>query len=240
MNYATLPKLDGARRIRYKGDEMYLMPHKQALRMFSDTLISGEEPNDSLVIICGGNGYKYDICATSDGLTEPDFTMKALFSENEGLPYERKICRPYHFPSLFVVMADMVLNKNEITEDDNIKYFKNVENTTKNIFEFIFVSAAINDYLHLLALLSILKKGISEYAEAINDVYYETRRFANWGTGEENSSILSKQFMYNEPQPNMIIIICNRSFIINKAIKSPYWQEIPYIKLIAENRDFPE
>lgn len=235
-----IPKIDGARRIRYKNDEMYLMLHRHAIQIFSDILISNEKPNDSLVIVSGGNGYKYDVCATSDGLDEPDFTMKAVFIEKDRFPYVRKIRKSYQLPFILVVMSDMILNKSDIIEDDNLIYFKNVQMTTKNLIDYLDVSTTANDYLRLLALLSILKKGIYDYAEVVNNVYSETQHFANWGEGEEGADILNIFFKNNEPQPDSMIIIHNRASYINRAIKNPYWQDVPYIKLIADNRDFPE
>ena len=236
----SYPKVDGARRILYKGEERYIMNFKHAMNVFPNTFDSNEAPENSLVIIMGGNKINYCICASSDYITEPDFTIEATFLENEGLSDEREISKPYCLPLILSAIADMVLIDNySIFDGDSDIFFQYVRVTVTNRIILIHISSAATKYFLKKIVLKILESGISDYAEAKDDYYHETRYFSKWGEGEEGAGVLNGQQKLNEATPIAVNIIHNDKGILSKALSCPFLLEIPYIKLISENGEIP-
>ena len=239
MKKAKLSKVEGARRILYKGEERYIITCKNAKNVFPDAFELEGYPDDSLVIIMRGEGLKDGVCASSDDLNEPYFTIEAIFPKNDELSYEQEVRKPYCIPSIIIAIATMVINDSGIMENDINIYFKNLQITEANFIMVSRIVSASHGYLLKNVILKILETGISDYAEAKDDYYYETRFFSKWGEGEEGTGVLNENQKPTEPIPVAVNIIQNDYDIISEALSYPFMLEIPYIKLISENGIIP-
>lgn len=262
-----IQKIENARRIRYKGEEMYVMVKNNANLFFSKlNFIKEDYPDDALIIINGVAESKHDIIASSDELN--NIMLMASFDYNELIPDTQVEWMPYKFSPLLVTFADMVYIFSDLVEDDYNKFLVNAEKFSTDFFsnfiEYVYVSMSVQNYLLMHIAVNILNDGLSDYSEAFGDNYYETTVFSEWGLGEENILCPCEQHnLCNEiTKPCQFLSKCAGDYFgkqdeirdilpsrlkyshknfkqIMYAIKSPKWRGVPYIKLITEKGKFP-
>ena len=147
--------------------------------------------------------------------------------------------KPYKFSSLHVALANLVVIYSGITEDDHLKYKNKTKSKRENFIEYIKVSTDASQLLEVWAAVSIFYNGLSDYAEAEGETYKETCNFNEWGTGEEGSSFLGWQSVSYEPRPSCLGFIQKNTSYLLQALENPDWQDVPYIRLIANGGSLP-
>ena len=235
-----LPKLNRVRRIKYKGDELYVMLKRHAPIVLPHVNVFGIEDyeDDTIVIINAEIGLRYGVCASSDIFDDGRIRIAAAFDVETNSADTQKEWKPYNFSPLHAAMSSLAVTYSGLTEDDHLKVKKNKNKSfDDNFMDYINISAAANEQLEIRAAINIFYNGLSDYAEAENDLYKETQFFSDWGTGEESSAVLNGQPVYYEKRPSYLGFFQKDIVRLFQAIKNPDWHDVPYIKLMAENGD---
>lgn len=231
-----LEKIQGARRIRYKDEELYIVQKGIAQGVFPRVYGLEDYDNDTIVIINGVNENKHGVCASSDELQDGRIAVVASFDEVPLIPGKQRIWEQYFFSPLHCTIAEMAIIFSGITEDDHLKILKSTTAPKeKSFFEYLAVSTAANLHLIMRAAISLFYNGLSDYWEVNNDIYKETRFFGEWGTGEEGAEVMSDCTILDAPKPSCLGVIQQDIIYLLQAVENPNWRDVPYIKLIAEN-----
>lgn len=231
-----LQKIQGARRIRYKDEELYVILKGNAQGVFPRVYGLDDHENDTIVIINGADENKHGVCASSDELQDEKIAIMASFDENQPPSGEQRTWEPYFFSPLHITLAELAVVYSGISEDDHLKFLKRTTAPKEVSFlEYVAVSTAANQHLVARAAINLFYNGLSDYAEADNDTYKETQFFSEWGTGEEGPELLGEHGKQCAPKPSCLGQVQQDIVYVLQAVENPDWQDVPYIKLIAEN-----
>jgi len=233
-----LPKIPGARRIRYKGEELYIMLKGNAQRVFSKVYGLEDYTDDTIVFIVGADENKHGVCASSDRYDDDDVTIMASYDDFKAGSNTQRTWEPYWFSPLHFGMACMAVIFSGITEDDHLKAARKPGISIEaQLLDFIWAAPVAYQQLEVRAAINIYNNGLSDYAEAHDDTYGETRSFREWGTGEEGPGVLNGESITSHPKPSCLGFMQKNIVHLLQAIENPDWKDVPYIKLIAENGD---
>ena len=151
-----LPKIDKARRVRYKGDEVYIMLKSDAKRVFPHTHFIDDYADDTIIAIIGADENKHGVCASSDGLKDSEIAIMASFDDIEGVPDTQRTWKPYKFSALHAAMASLAVTFSGITEDDHLKFQKDATKSKEDtLLEILTVAPAAYQQLDVRAAVSI-------------------------------------------------------------------------------------
>lgn len=231
-----LSKIEGARRIKYKGDELYIMVKSRA-RIALPYIYAIEDYGDDIIVVINGgvNGADFSVCASSDMLDDSIEIMAAYDEPSDSSDMQRE-WKPYNISPVHAALSSMAVTYSGLTEDDHLKFKKNEEKSAgANLLDFMKVATAAYQNLQVRAAINIFYNGLSDYAEAENDVYKETKIFSEWGTGEEGAAAPDGQPAQREERPLYLGFHQKDLIYLFQAIENPAWHDVPYIQLIAEN-----
>jgi len=219
-----LPKINGARRIRYQGDDLYAMPKRLALLSFPHAHNIEDIADSAFVVIEGVEKGRPGICASSDSLNDDDVSIVALFDQGQ-------TWGPYSFASLHVAMAQLAVVSSGMADDSPHLFHK-------GFTEYIRVAASAMGLLEVRAAIRIFYNGLSDYEEAKDGTYHKTRFFSGWGEGEEKTEVSPALPKSDNKKPSHIAYVQKDIVHVLRAINNPAWQNVPYIKLMARDGEF--
>ena len=188
----------------------------------------------SIVIVDACEGCKHGICASSDNFDE-DVRIFASYNGGPSNGNSEPKWERFKFSPIVESVAEMALHESNILEDDHLIVHKpTTMSKAQMLMEWVEVSTAAHEYLHLLIAIRVLLEGISDYAEAQDNKYHETRFITAWGEGEEGLCASEGQSFAPGRIPTQVGFFSEDYHRLLNAIDDPKWCDVPYIKLIRE------
>jgi hypothetical protein len=251
-----LKRLIGTRRIRYRGNDYYLMDEIFAAHYFPycvSEMTEYQEGKSFLVVINGtaahgasNNGNDNvrisSFCASSaDGDIQKSehksFSVVGSFYKNDQL-----IQVPYVFPQIVSVMADLVLISHDDFQSSHDYYFGDMNRHSyefKKVFlDYMRVELLAQDYLWNLAAISIMDKKITDYEEAQGNEYIKKYFVTKWGEGEEMTNALRVP-LYEWDEIPLAFEIRHKDNTLLTSLAKPEWEDVPYTPIYFKRHGFP-
>lgn len=229
-----IQKIEGARRILYKDDEIYVMTAGDAKRIFPNLTDVYDYTDNTLVFINGISENMHGVCASSDDFDDDELKLFASYDGNVPQLWEN-----FHFTPILVAASCSIYMYSGISEDDHLMLSKDVSIGGARFLEYAAVHIAASKYFHTRAAISLLINGISDYSELVNGSYQKTRTVTEWGNGEEGVSDLATTAVPVGRTPVCIGMYHKDFSFLHRAASSFVWRNVPYIKLFIESGELP-